>query len=272
MLEKLSGQALTVTVDANGIQAFPTAAQAQVDHVFTTKGSYFELYQTTAQTLMPVWLAGSGLELALDQVNNEAVEYVLGGNNAQSPFAFVAGTDPDFFLRTRWKITDKAGMDQAIFAGFRKQEAFAVPTSILSAGDGIYTDFFGVGCADGTGTDVFTASDLNNGGSTTVTDTLFNLTDAEVVDFEVRVRGRVAKVYINGVQLGDPVAFDGDGTAITSQATKSVASFTFDDGDTLVPFIFLRQDAGVGTTFLREIECGLLRDKGLDKNAENRGE
>lgn len=273
VFERMNGQPF-VFITSSTIPAFPTASQGETDYILTPQGNYFEQYQTTAQTLMPAWDGTNlGLEIAGDQVDNEAVELVPGGNSSASPFAFVAGTDPDFFFRAKFKITDASGMDQ-FGIGFRKQEAFAVPTSFLSTGDGVYTDFFLLGFA-GTKADpnpVRTSSDLNNSGSATVSALNFTWADTLVHELQLRVIGRRVFCYINGVLAGDVVSYDGDGAAISAQTTVSGPSFTFDDGDTLVPFIFLRQDADVTPVQLREYEIGLLRDIGKSKNQENRGE
>lgn len=253
---------------ASGLPALPTAAQGATSYCLTPGGAYWEMFETTAQTLFPTGSAGNGLDIACDLVDNEALELVPGGNSSSSRLAFVVGTDSNFFIRAKFKWTDVDGSDQAL-VGFRKQEAFAVPTSFLNGGDGIYTDFAGIGFADTLGIDISTATDLNNSGSTTVTDTGFNATDGEIIELQLRVVGRVAQYFINGVRIGNPVAVDGDGTAITSQTTLSAASFTFDSGDTLVPFIFLRHDAAVANaTYLQEIEVGHLVDVGLDPNQE----
>lgn len=253
-----------IIMGANGF-ALPTAVQGQTDRMSLPGGGghYVDLFQTTAQTLMPLENT-LGLEIALDQVDNETVEYVPGGNSARSPFAFTVGTDSDFFIRAKFAVTDVSGTDQ-FFVGFRKQEAFAVPTALVNAGDGIYTDFGGLLLKSG---DVFTLTDLNNSGSAVGTDTLFNWADTEIHQLEVRVVGGKALYLINGVRLGNPVAKDGDGTAITSQSTNTGAVFTFDSGDVLVPTIIVRQDADLTPVYLRELEIGHLTQRGLDPNNE----
>lgn len=257
----------------SGLPVLPlaaTAAQGTAQQGISPAGQYWQFFNTTDQDIMTIGTAGSGLNIAGDLVNNESLELVPGGNSTASRLAFVAGTDPDFFIKTKWKLTDADGSDQFL-VGFRKQEAFAVPTSFLTTGDGIYTDFFGAGFA-ATVTNpnvVKTASDLNNGGSTTVTDTSFDWADTLVHTLEVRVVGRKALVLINGVLLGNPVSKDGDGASITSQDTLTGPVFTFDSGDTLVPFIFLRHDTNVSEShFLQEIEVGRLVDVGKDPNNE----
>lgn len=256
----------------SGLSVAPTTTtitQGVTVHSLTPSGGYWNVFTTTDQDLLPTGSATNGLDIAGDLVDNEALEIVPGGNAANSRLAFTVGTDSDFFLRAKLKITDVDGSDQFL-VGFRKQEPFAVPTSFLNTGDGIYTDFFGIGFAATVASpnDVRTAYDLNNGGSTTVTDTGFNWADGEVHEVQLRVVGAKAVVLINGVRIGNPIAKDGDGAAITSQSTFSAPSFTFDSGDTLVPFIFLRHDAAISNAhYLRELEIGHLVEAGLDPNA-----
>ena len=272
--ERLSGAQPLILRTASSIVALPTAAAAQVNTMQTANGVAWEFYQTTAQTLQPIGNA-KGIVIDGDQVDNESAEFVPGGNYSTAPFAFTvpsstnAGSS-DFFFEATLEITDASGSDQ-LLVGFRKQEAFAVPTSFLTGGDGIYTDFFGIGfCATKANPNpVGTASDLNNSGVTVATPTGFTWADAGINKLGVRVVGGRAIGYINGVRLGNPVAVDGVGTAITAIDTVTTPSFTFDAGDTLVPFIFVRQDADLtDAVYLRSYAVGNLVEAGLDPNAE----
>lgn len=262
-----------VFTTATQVPALPTASQGQIDTVFLPQAlgcNVLEMFQTTAQSKFPAIVAAEGLEIGLDLVDNETVEYVPGGNHTFNPLAYTVGTTPGVLIRLKVKMADVSGTDQFL-VGFRKQESYAVPTSLLSTGDGIYTDFFGIGLS-GTANpnDVKTMSDLNNGGSTTVTDTLFNVADGDIVQYEVRVRAGVVTAYINGVRLGDTVGKDGDGTAITSQATAATAAFTFDTGDLLIPTIIHRYVTTTpGVVYLRRLEVAQLLEVGLQP--EGRG-
>ena len=268
LYEKLDGQPIVMNGAAG--KALWTAAQGQTDIVLTPQGNYIEEFQTTAQTLQPLAHATKGVEIALDQVENESVEYVPGGVRATSPLAFVLGTDPSFFFKAKFEITDADGMDQFLL-GFRKQEAFAVPTSFLTTGDGVYTDFCGIGFAKvvANPNPVSVSSDLNNSGSATVSQVSFTWADTLVHTLEIQVVKRIARFFINGVPLGGTVSLDGDGAAITAQATVKPHTFTFDDADTVIPFIFLRQDSALSPVYLQEIECGHLVT--IEADPEQRG-
>ena len=273
VFDKLNGSPLILNM-AGALAALPTAAAAQVDTMITRGGVGWEMYQTTAQTLGPAYTSGSGLEIALDQVDNESVEYVPGGNNTFNPFARTMPTstsagDGDCFFRAKFTITDASGLDQ-FGIGWRKQEAFAVPTSFLTTGDGIYTDFalFGFAGTSANPNPVRISTDLNNSGSATVTSPGFTWADGLTHELQIRIIGRRAFFLINGILLGNPIAKDGNGAAITSQTTTSGPVFSFDTGDQLIPFIFCRQDADLSPVFLVEYEIGNLVDVGLDPNQE----
>lgn len=250
------------------IPTFPTAVQDNVDTIHFPNAlghSAVEMYQTTAQTLMPLLHATKGLSIALDQVDNESVEYVPGGNKATNPLGYTAGTDPGVFFRATFEFTNSDGLDQFVL-GFRKQAAYAVPTGFLAATDPIYTDFVAIGFAGAVAipNQVRVITDLNDqGAAPTVSATNFFIADGGIHTLEVRIKGRKVSYFINGVQLGDRVAKNGLGTAITAQATATPPQYTCDVGDFLIPFIFCRQDAGLSTVFLRKLSCGQLLEDGL---------
>ncbi len=262
--ETLYGQPMPLT-HASGVPALPTASQGQINYFRTAGGLYVELFQTTAQTLMPLESLTLGLEIGGDKVDNESLELVPGGNSALSPFARVVGTSQDFFFRCRFKIADVSGLDQFMI-GYRKVEtAYAVPTGLVHAGDGIYTDYGGLLMKSG---DVFTLTDLNNSGVSVGQDSLFNWADNGIHELMVKVtRGGKLRYFINGVELGGTVSYDGAGTAITAQPTRTAPAFTFDTGDTLVPFIFLRHDTTTPSlVYWQRVEIGLLSDIGEDRS------
>lgn len=275
LYERFSAPPLWLNDGATGVTALPTGVAAQTDVAVSQNGNVYELYQTTAQTILPFAHATKGWEISCDEVDNETVEIVPGGNSSVSPLAFTlpsstAAGDTDFFMRAVFEITDADGSDQ-FGIGFRKQEAFAVPTSFLTTGDGIYTDFvlFGFAATVANPNPVSIAYDQNNSGSTTVQAANFTWADTLVHELQIRVIGRKPQFLINGIRLGNPVAKDFLGNAITSQSTVTGPVITLDEGDIMIPFIFLRHDAAVAEdTFLRELEIGHLVDIGLDPNAE----
>lgn len=246
---------------ASGLTAPPTAAQGQTDGIMTPQGNFIEYFQTTAQTLQPVSHATKGLVLDGDQVDNETQEYVIGGNSTTQPLAFVTGTDDGFFIRATLELTVSNGSDQ-LLVGFRKAQAYAVPASFLTGGAATYTDFAGLGFATAVTTPNAVATSTSVGNAVNVVSaTGFTWASTLIHKVEVRVVGRKAQYLINGVPLGGSVSKDALGATITAQATKTSAAYTFTSGLTLLPFIFVRQDAALLTAaYLRELEVGFLDD------------
>lgn len=260
---------LNFTVASGGIPAFASAGAAQIDS-FAVPGGFMEFSQATAQTLLPRRVAASeakGWELGLDQVDNETVEYVPGGNSLGNPFAATIGTTNPFFIRALVEVTNADGMDQFVF-GFRKQEAYQPTAAFLAATDPIYTDFAAMGFAGivVSANPVRIITDLNDSGVPVVSLAGFNWVDGLVHSLEIRVSGRRALYFINGIKLGSRVVKDGLGNTIAGQDTRTPPAFNFDLADVVVPFIFSRQDALLSTWFLRRLQVGPLFEEGLDDN------
>lgn len=265
---RFAGTPAFFKVDANGTPsgAFGAgAAQGETNFGMDNAGHYWELFQTTAQTIGPLAHA-DGWNISGDLVDNEALELVPGGNLVNNPLARTMGTTPNFFHSLTFKATDADGSDQFIL-GMRKQEAFAVPTSFLTTGDGVYTDFVGIGFAKAVANPnpISVTSDLNNSGSATVSQVGFTVANGVPIQLTQVFRGRVATFYINGVKLGGVVSKDALGAAITAQQTLPPHTFTADSGDLYLPFIHLRHDAAVSEGLvLMDYEAGLLVDVGED--------
>lgn len=258
---------LLILNSSGAIPALYTAVAAQVDAILVPDAfgnQYIEMYQTTAQALPPVHHATKGITIGGDLVDNESVEYVPGGNRTTNPLGYTAGTDPGVFIRAIFEIADASGSDQ-FGIGFRKQEAYVVPTSFLSTGDALYTDFAMLGFSGTAAANlVKSMTDLNNAGSTVVTSSAFAWADGTIHQLEVRIKGRVVSYFINGRRVGETVKLDGLGADITDQPTTALPSFTFDTGDFLIPFIFHRYDTTTpGAVYLRHLEVGQLLEVGL---------
>lgn len=251
-----------------GVPALPSAAADGIDTMQFPNAPFnsgIEIHQTTAQTLMPLKHATKGLEIGLDKVDNETVEYVPGGNSASNPFGCLVGTDAGILIRATFEITDVSGSDQfGIF--LRKQEAYATPTSFLTTGDPIYDTIVLLGFAATVATPnpVNISSDLNNTGSATVQTAGFTVPDGGIVQWEMRLIGRKVRYFINGVELGGRITKDAAGSTITAQQTIARSPFLFDSGDFVIPGIFSRFDTTTpGTIFLSELLVAQLRTVGL---------
>jgi len=263
---------LTIMNSAGAIPALMTAAQGQIDTILVPGAfgnNMLELFQTTAQTLAPIYNA-KGILIGGDVVDNESVEYVPGGNRAENPFAYVAGTDPGVFIRATLEITDSSGSDQMCL-GFRKQEAYAVPVSFLTTGDALYTDFAGIGFSGTAAANlVKSMTDIGNLGSTTVFSTGFTWADTKIHQLEVRISKRQVQYLINGSRPGERITKDGIGGALATQTPLVPPAYTFTAGLNLIPFFFHRYDATTpGAVYLRRLEVGQLLEVGLQP--EGRG-
>lgn len=236
-----------------------------------------DVYQSTAQTLAPTFTAGKGLEIALDQVDNECVEYVFGGNDALNPLRYVYGdvTDEDngrdgACFEATFEITDASGFDQFLL-GWRVRSSFAVPTSFLSTGDAGYTDFFGIGFA-GTAANpnpVRMAWDTDNAGSTVVDAASFTWADGKIHKLGCVILGGRPYFFINDRPVGSSINRDAVGGSITAQATTAPTSTqpVLDSGDVMVPFIFVRQDAASPSAiYLRSYQIGRLHQLGRGRS------
>lgn len=256
------------------VPTLPTAVQDNVDTIVVPHmygNQCVEMYQTTAQTLMPSRHATKGLEIALDQVDNESVEYVLGGNTATNPLGFTSGTDAAIYLEATFEIPDASGMDQfGIF--MRKQENYVVPTSFLSGGDALYTDFvlFGFAAAKADPNPLGISYDFNNSGSSTVFVPNFTWSDNSIHRLAMFINARYVKFEINGVPLGGRVTKDALGATITAQSTLTPpAAIRFDSGDFIIPGIFVRQDTDVTPVYLRSLLCAQLLEIGRSPSSRN---
>lgn len=252
---------------AAAVPAFPTASAGQTDIGYAENGLVLELFQTLAQTLMPTIHATKGLNIACDQTNNDALEIVVGSNVTVNSFANTAGTTPNSFFKVTFELTDVDGQDELVI-GWRRQQTYSQSAAFDGTTDPVYTDFAAIGLVGATDGSISTVTDLNDSGTPTKTDTLFDWADAGIHTLEVRIVGRKAIYLINGVRVGADIRKDGLGATITTQSTRTPPAFTFDSTDVLVPFIFLRQAANLGEgIYIRELEVGQLQEVGKDDNA-----
>ena len=180
------------------------------------------------QTLLaPVFKAG-GLDIGLDQAADEGCE-VSQGILSRSRAAFTVGTDA-FYAKCKFSIETVAGTDDCAF-GFRKAEDY-------QANIDDYDEMAALNVIAG---DIKIETILNNA-ATDTTDTTDAWADGETHTLEVYV------------DLLGQVTFKIDGAAPTV-----TASFTFDSGEAVVPFLYmLNHTGGAGAVLLKEWECGLL--------------
>lgn len=184
------------------------------------------------QTIIVPVLKDDGLEISQDQADDEGVE-ICAGITSRCPSAFVIGTDPAFFFRARAVIDDVSGADELAF-GFRKNQAYQAALAS-------YTDFAVLNLNAGTWE---TITDNDNAGE--VTTVLTGSTVADLGAFEVKINVSAAGAVTYEV-----------GTAGSRSTPALAPAFSFDTGDTVVPFIrFLHTADLAGSVRLRQWEAG----------------
>jgi hypothetical protein len=182
---------------------------------------------------------GVGLDLALDKAVGEGSEYVwdVDGVGGFGEFAYVVGSGPATQIKGTFVLSDVSGVSE-FAVGFRKTEA-----GVAAIDD--YTDMAVINVQAGT----INVETILNDGATATTDT--GLTWADTEEHELKV---VLGIADNGAANGAGVArFFVDGVEVG-------APFTFDTGDTLIPFIHQIQTADATEVIAMEIEVSQLTD------------
>ena len=183
------------------------------------------------QTILGPSLTSAGLDISQDLTNNDGVQYSPSLLTRNPDYVYTIGTSPAFYVRAKIKITDVSGSD-ALFVGFVKAAAYA-------AASDDYTDAALIGNVSG---DIKLNTILNNA-DTTVTDTTNNWVDGETHELTVRVDADGVVTYL--IDNANPLA---------------TAAFTFDDGDEVVPLVYLRHDSDVAeSTILVEFDSDFER-------------
>ena len=205
-------------------------AQCSVVGAHTVAASGFFVEGTIPATDTNATVAGLNLQGDAATADNTGLEIVFGGTQFGGYGACTIGTHAMTFDAT-FHSADYTDQD-AVTIGFRKAQEFDTSHGgILAAasGDPGYTDFcaFGVQSAD----DVQIATALNDG-SRTYTDS----TDATAASANHRFKISVTS--------GGVVTYSHIGAAVmdagTLAAPSSTAAFTFDDGDTVVPYLIIQ--------------------------------
>ena len=185
------------------------------------------------QTILGPVGATSGIDIGCDQVENEGLEVTSHSWEADGrPFS--VGYDAAFFFQVTINIADVSGVDD-LFIGFRQVGGDAGLEAVNATMTGYYT-YFGLG-ADTVANPIAlkVIEELNGaaGASTDTTDTI-----ADGVDLQVRVLVSAAGVAT--------ITHDADVPG-TLEAPDTTSTFTFDDGDQLIPMVrYLYAVAPVG--------------------------
>ena len=178
------------------------------------------------QTIVSPVQADTGLDIGMDQTSTDGVELDTG-IVACNPLAFTVGTDA-CYVKLRASIADASGANP-LFVGFRKLAARAADYND-------WTDFAVIGDYAG---DIKIETALNNA-VTVTTDTTDNWAEAATHTLE----GYVSRAGV--------VTYKVDGAAPTT-----VAAFTFDTGDVIMPVVEFLHGADVaGAVVLSLFEAG----------------
>ena len=203
------------------------AASGTAANVMSFNGVNFEYEGKGTQTITAPSLAAGGLDIGMDQTDDDGVE-ITRGITARSPEAFVIGTSPAFYAKAELTIPDVSGTDDLAF-GFRKAEAY----------QGNLDDYDEMACLNVISGDIKIETILNNG-ATTTTDTTDNWADTNKKTLEVYVSAAGVVTYkINGV------------------APTVTAAFTFDTNEVVIPFLFFLNSTDLaGSVLLSSWEVG----------------
>lgn len=218
-----------------------TVPETTGPNVFITgSGNVFEYEGVgTLDAATILWSSTLGLDLGAVMTSNNVGVSIhpavsagkTGLTGIRTKGSFVNGTDPAFYFSLTFMIPDVSGTDVCA-AGFRKVEATQVNADTLET----YTD---IAVLDALSGDIKIKTILNNG-TTTTTDTTQNWADGETHTFTVVVDslGALGGQPGSGVPGAVYFAIDGAPPTVT-------ASFTFDSGDTLIPFFTCQNDSDV---------------------------
>ena len=219
-------------------------AQCSVVAAHTVAASGFFVEGTIPATDTNSTVAGLNLQGDAATADNTGLEIVFGGSQFGGYGACTIGTHAMTFDAT-FNSVDWSDQD-AVTIGFRKAQEFDTSHGgILAAasGDPGYTDFcaFGVQSAD----DVQIATALNDG-SRTYTDS----TDATAANNNHRFKISVTSAGVVTYQHIGAAVMD----AGTLAAPSSTAAFTFDDGDTVVPYLIIQSTNADSAIMLKSVK------------------
>jgi len=219
-------------------------AQCSVVAAHTVAASGFMVEGTIPATDTNNTVAGLNLQGDAATADNTGLEIVFGGTQFGGYGACTIGTHAMTFDAT-FHSEDWTDQD-AVTIGFRKVEEFETGHgAILAAasGDALYTDFvaFGVQSAD----DVQIASRLNDG-----TSSYTDSTDATAASKNHRFKITVSSAGVVTYQHIGAAVMD----AGTLAAPSSTEAFTFDDGDTVVPYLTVQSTSANSAILVKSLK------------------
>lgn len=240
-----AGQSLGIIYPGPNGEMYPSTMT--LVGAFTTTGMVPQIEGAVVGTDAGDTAVGFNVQLDGESTNNSGFEWTCGSLHGSNSNKYVVGTHSGHIDVTFW-TSDWTDWD-CVAIGFRKAEAHqSGHNAILAAGnaaDGVYTDFAAFGAM--TDTDIRTMTDLNNSGTSTVTDVGVVPVDSDNMRLRVTLAsdGKVTYSHVNNAEAG----------AGTLAEPGSAAAFTFDSGDTLIPYIaVLKNGAADVELLIKDIE------------------
>ena len=197
-------------------------------------------------------IAESGINLQMDSANTDDTGIQIDcGVNAASPCKVIIGSDKGMSIEATFFTSDWS-LHDCVVIGFRKIETVVNGFGNVVAaetGDALYTDFAVFGVMGSTNS-LQTLTDLNDSGVPVLTDTTNLAVDSQNLKLKVEVNksGTVSYYYkVNDVSTS------------SSFSTPSItASFTFDSGDIIVPFITVTNTNNDNGIYLKQLKISKL--------------
>ena len=195
--------------------------------------------------------AGLDIQMDCETAADTGLEVVLGGGPLGGFNGFTIGTHTGYidatFITPDWTDFEGVGI------GFRKVQDFNdghVP--ILKAGsaaDGVYTDFAAQGAMGNT--NIQTMTDLNNSGTSTVTNANIIPVDGQNMQLRITISSSGAVTYAHAI---NGVAGAEIGHLTTIGSGTEYAAFSFDDGDEVIPYLYTSADtAAADVLYLKDV-------------------
>lgn len=207
----------------------PTGAAGD-ENILIWPNHALEYHILGTQTILAPSMVATGLDITCDDTENDGLELCPGILASNGDFVFTVGTDPAFYMELNFTISDVSDFD-ALLVGFRKLEAYQAD----------HNDYDEKACLDVVSGDIKIRTALN-GAADVVTDTTANWADGETHSLKVLVGAAGVVTY----QVDDATP-------------ATVAAFTFDDAEVVVPFIHFLKAASpqAGTIVLHHLEVGM---------------
>ena len=198
--------------------AVAAGTDARANQWTFANGSALECWMGDASAhIVPVTVAGVGLDIPLDEADNDQVQLIVADSINSTGPCYTIGTDAAFRVDVKFLLEDVTDLDVCA-VGFRKQAAFVEDLQTNAAWKAAYDDMAAISIDGTSATSPIRIYHSLNGSDAEV-DTTDTFADAATKTFSVLVSSAGVVTYLI------------DGTAPTVTLAQ-----TFDDGDVVIPF------------------------------------